>query len=194
MASNGTPLSDGRSGAGLGASPGGALGSSQGDGPAGRAAGPGVDQGVSPADQGIDSGVLTSGSTVSPATHALSRQVMWFLFPVRGLFDLCRVEDSHVTAAAAALLAPAAPLPVLHSLHFWRCRPCWQMLLPPHSLEWLRCFPCVQMPPPPHSLQRLRCRPCLQMPPPPQSWLLTNCSLRVVRWKCPPEARSGKCN
>ena len=71
MASNGTPPSDGRSGAGLGASPGGALGSSQGVGPAGRAADQGVDQGVSPADQGIDSGVLTSGSTVSPATHGM---------------------------------------------------------------------------------------------------------------------------
>ena len=69
MASNGTPLSDGRSSAGLGASPGGALGSSQGVGPAGRAAGPGVDQGVSPVDQGIGSGVLTSSSTVSPATQ-----------------------------------------------------------------------------------------------------------------------------
>ena len=71
MASNGTPLSDGRSSAGLGASPGGALGSSHGVGPAGRAAGPGVDQGVSPVDQGIGSGVLTSGSTVSPATHGV---------------------------------------------------------------------------------------------------------------------------
>ena len=71
MASTGTPLADGRSGAGLGASPGGALGSSQGVGPAGRATGPGVDQGVRPVDQGIDSGVLTSGSTVSPATHGV---------------------------------------------------------------------------------------------------------------------------
>ena len=69
MASNGTPILDGCSAAGLGASPGRALGSSQGDGLAGRGGGPGVVRGVSPVDQGIDSGVLTSGSTVSPATQ-----------------------------------------------------------------------------------------------------------------------------
>ena len=29
-----------------------------------------------------------------------------------------------------------------HSLHRQRCRPCWQMLLPPHSLHLLRIRPC----------------------------------------------------
>ena len=38
-------------------------------------------------------------------------QLIWVLLPVE-LFDLCRLEESHVTAAAA-LLARGAPPPVL---------------------------------------------------------------------------------
>ena len=33
---------------------------------------------------------------------------------------------------------------LLHSLQSLRCRPCWQMPLPPHSLHLLRCRPCWQ--------------------------------------------------
>ena len=37
--------------------------------------------------------------------------LIWVLLPVE-LFDLCRLDENHVTAAAA-VLAPAAPPPVL---------------------------------------------------------------------------------
>ena len=59
---------------------------------------------------------LTLALTTSrPTNHAcLDRwnPLIWVLLPVE-LFDLCRLEESHGTAAAATLLALGAPPPVL---------------------------------------------------------------------------------
>ena len=82
---------------------------------------------------------------------------MRLFLPVE-FFDLGRLEDSHMTTAAALLAFAAYPAVLAeaataalppHSLHRQRSRPCSQMLAPPHSLHLLRCFPCSQMLAPP---------------------------------------------
>ena len=58
---------------------------------------------------------LTLALTTSRPNHArlhCGDPLIWVLLPVE-FFDLCRLEESHGTAAAAALLAIAALPPVL---------------------------------------------------------------------------------
>ena len=59
-------------------------------------------------------GLTLAFSTSRPANQAYLHgwdPLIWVLLPVE-FFDRCRLDESHV-AAAAALLAPAAPLTVL---------------------------------------------------------------------------------